>query len=359
MQTNNKNTRKLPFLSCIVTCYNLQNYIEEALLCVINQDYIGPMEIIVVDDASTDNSLNIINSILSKIPNNIILKTIVHKTNLGVAAAYNSAIRECSGEWLICFDGDDLFPLDRCSKTAELIMLYPDSYMIMSCIELINRDGETIGYQSFDGRKVDTIDELPSTAYYSTIMDRFYIACDFTPLKINSFAGVSAYRRCVHTRFGDLPEELRCAQDPSMAFRSVLTGPVIGGGFIACKYRSHANNATARIFNTDISGVYEMELYWTEKEKMNIANTISKISDLDKSLYISDFSEEMKCKIRCIFFKKLSSIKLRTGWWYKNVFQRTLYLIINWRSVDKITRKWALQRLLPLRIFSWLKANFF
>jgi glycosyltransferase involved in cell wall biosynthesis len=90
-------------VSVIVPVYNASQYIGRSLDSIINQDFKG-FEIIVIDDGSTDDSLEIINKKLSdcRIPHKII-----HQENSGVSVARNRGIDESSGDYLVFVDADD------------------------------------------------------------------------------------------------------------------------------------------------------------------------------------------------------------------------------------------------------------
>ena len=87
-----------PILSIIVPVYNVENYIEECILSLLNQN-IDNMEIIVVDDGSSDRSVDIVNSFRdSRI---IILK----KKNGGLSSARNFGLKRARGEYVAFVDG--------------------------------------------------------------------------------------------------------------------------------------------------------------------------------------------------------------------------------------------------------------
>ena len=90
-------------VSVIVPVYNASQYIGKTLDSIINQDFSG-YEIIVIDDGSTDSSLEIINEKLKdcEIPHKII-----HQDNAGVSVARNHGIDESSGDYLVFVDADD------------------------------------------------------------------------------------------------------------------------------------------------------------------------------------------------------------------------------------------------------------
>lgn len=90
-------------VSVIVPVFNASKYIGKTLDSIINQDF-DSYEIIVVDDGSTDNSLEIINETLEKteIPHKII-----HQENAGVSVARNVGIDASTGDYLVFIDADD------------------------------------------------------------------------------------------------------------------------------------------------------------------------------------------------------------------------------------------------------------
>lgn len=91
-------------VSVVIPIYNSQQYIEQTLLSVFNQTYQN-YEVIIVDDGSTDKSLELINS-LSIEKNNI---KIINQKNSGPAAARNKGVQKATGEWIAFLDADDLW----------------------------------------------------------------------------------------------------------------------------------------------------------------------------------------------------------------------------------------------------------
>lgn len=96
-----------PKISVIVPVYNLENYIDITLNSLINQTY-NNLEIILIDDGSTDNSLKICNTFAQKDSR---IK-VIHTENKGVSSARNTGIEHATGEYISFCDGDDTVELD-------------------------------------------------------------------------------------------------------------------------------------------------------------------------------------------------------------------------------------------------------
>ncbi|NFO13455.1 glycosyltransferase family 2 protein [Clostridium botulinum] len=89
-------------ISIIITCYNIEAYIEKCINSIKNQTYKN-LQIIIVDDGSTDNTLNKINKV-AELDNRI---TIISKQNNGVQSARIDGLQESRGKYILFVDGDD------------------------------------------------------------------------------------------------------------------------------------------------------------------------------------------------------------------------------------------------------------
>jgi glycosyltransferase involved in cell wall biosynthesis len=89
-------------VSVVVTCFNLERYIAAAIQSVLDQDYAGPVEIVVVDDCSADGSADSIRGI----PKVRYLRT---ERNGGVLLATLQGMAESTGELIFFLDGDDIW----------------------------------------------------------------------------------------------------------------------------------------------------------------------------------------------------------------------------------------------------------
>ena len=108
-----------PLFSVIVPLYNKQAYIVETLRSIMNQSC-QDFELIVVDDCSTDDSLNLVKSL--QIPN---IQIICHKINKGLSATRNTGAYQAKGELITMLDADDVWHHDFLSSIAKMVTDFP------------------------------------------------------------------------------------------------------------------------------------------------------------------------------------------------------------------------------------------
>lgn len=92
-------------LSIIIPCYNVENYIEDCLNSIKKQLTNFTYEIIIIDDKSTDNSLDVINNYIKK--NKMNIKLLINEENYGAGYSRNRAIKEAKYNYISFIDADD------------------------------------------------------------------------------------------------------------------------------------------------------------------------------------------------------------------------------------------------------------
>ena len=120
-----------PLVTLVSPIYNAMPYLEDFLVCLVNQTW-RPLEVILVDDGSTDNSaccLRQSKAILEKAGLSVTLLFCPHR---GQAAAMNAALPLISGEFFTWCDSDDLLTSDSVEKKARWLMEHSDMGMVRS-----------------------------------------------------------------------------------------------------------------------------------------------------------------------------------------------------------------------------------
>lgn len=113
-----------PMFSVIIPAYNAGKFLEKAVDSVLNQDF-DDYELIIVDDGSTDNTLEICNTYAEKFKDKVIVIT---QSNKGLSGARNSGMKRANGEYLLFLDADDYIEPNSLSTLSDRIIQlgYPD-----------------------------------------------------------------------------------------------------------------------------------------------------------------------------------------------------------------------------------------
>ncbi len=111
---------KMPLVTIIIPVYNTEKYLRKCLDSVVNQTYKN-IEIIVINDASTDQSLNILKSYASIYKN---IQIINNQFNLGVGASRNKGLQETNGEYIYFLDSDDEITYNAIERLVNLSLSY-------------------------------------------------------------------------------------------------------------------------------------------------------------------------------------------------------------------------------------------
>lgn len=103
-------------VSVVMPCYNASDYIEEAINSVLNQTY-PDVELIIVDDCSTDDSVDKVKGFGDKR-----IRLIENAQNSGAAVSRNKAIEAATGRWIAFLDADDVWDNSKLEKQLEYLM---------------------------------------------------------------------------------------------------------------------------------------------------------------------------------------------------------------------------------------------
>lgn len=136
---------KNPLVSVIITAYNEERHIAESLESLIQQTY-PQLEIIVVDDCSTDTTASIVETMRKQDSR---IRLIRLQKNLGQSAASNVGIDVSTGGYIARLDADDISLPDRINVQVDFLLNHPDVVMVGGQCRLINADGKVLAYQSF------------------------------------------------------------------------------------------------------------------------------------------------------------------------------------------------------------------
>ncbi|MCM8820036.1 MAG: glycosyltransferase [Candidatus Omnitrophica bacterium] len=138
-----KNTH--PLISVIMPVYNAGDFLVEAIESILHQTYKN-FEFIIVDDASIDNSWQILKVFKKKDKR---IKIYKFKKNVGVSQTVKFAIEKTKGKFLARMDADDVAHPQRLEKQLNYLLKNPQTVAVGSQCYLINKKGKILGRKTF------------------------------------------------------------------------------------------------------------------------------------------------------------------------------------------------------------------
>lgn len=127
-------------ISVFITSYNQREYLKEAIESVLAQT-LAPVQVVVVDDASSDGSQDLIADYRSRYP--AIVVPIYHQRNTGVAQTRIDALCAVVGDYVSYVDGDDLFVPEKLEKEAAALKAHNEVQIAFSNNVYVSPDGNT------------------------------------------------------------------------------------------------------------------------------------------------------------------------------------------------------------------------
>lgn len=117
-----------PLISVLMGIYNCAETLEEAVDCIINQTYTN-WELIMCDDCSKDNTLEVAKRIAEKDSRIHVIRNEINRT---LAPSLNHCLQHASGQYIARMDGDDVCAPDRFEKELDFLEAHPE-YALVSC----------------------------------------------------------------------------------------------------------------------------------------------------------------------------------------------------------------------------------
>lgn len=230
-------------ISVIIPLYNKAREIERTLESVVRQR-VQPLEVIVVDDGSTDGSAEVVEAMgLEQV-------RLVRQQNKGVSAARNRAMQMAQGEWVALLDGDDCWQ-ERYLENAERMI---DAYSAAGAIGT--------GFVIDDGKMfvaADTPTKEGVVDFFSESMSRYVLIPSATIL-----------RRDLALAMGGFPEGMRMGEDQYLWTKIARTSMVAFSPQRLVIYSRAAENRSASIYRPEQTTHSLEELY--DKQATDLSN---------------------------------------------------------------------------------------
>lgn len=214
-----------PQISIILPSYNYERYITKAIDSIISQTFTN-WELIVIDDGSKDESVNLIKQYKDK---RVILLT---QKNSGVSKTLNRGLRISQGQYICLLDADDKFHKEKLQDQINLLKSGYD--IVTSKVEAINENGLTLPDDSFN----QTWNSFnPSDIYGKEVISKF--------IEKNYLCKSSVMiRKSLFKKYGLFNESLITAYDLDLWLRFLQSAKIARHEKVLTYYRWHGENET-------------------------------------------------------------------------------------------------------------------
>lgn len=224
-----------PTISVIIPLYNKAQEIGDTVRSALAQT-LPPLEIVVVDDGSTDGGAEIVRGIASP------LVKLVSQTNAGVCAARNRAIAESAGEYIALLDADDRWEPEYLEEIARMIADYPGCGIYSTAFNILSHDGRF---------------PAPSPSERGVVGNFFRDSAH----RYISIPSASVVPRAVFEEVGDFPEGMKIGEDLYMWIKIARRYPVCFSPLRLVDYSKTASNRSATIYTPEHTRYSFEELY--------------------------------------------------------------------------------------------------
>lgn len=134
-----------PLVSVVIPVYNANGFLSGAIESIQNQTYKN-LEIIIVDDGSTDETPKILSSLAKKDKR---IKILTNKRNLNIASSLNRGIKLAKGSYIARMDADDISLPNRIEKQIKYLLAHPDIVILGGQCKTIDVNNKIIGHKLF------------------------------------------------------------------------------------------------------------------------------------------------------------------------------------------------------------------
>jgi len=226
-----------PLVSILLNCYNGEKYIVEQLKSIYSQTY-SNWELIVYDDFSTDNTLNLVKKIINNDPR---VKIVKNKKNLGLLESFRRGMKLVKGEYVCLADNDNYWISTRLEKEVDYLNQHPKELMVFHDSFISNQN---LG--------------ITSRSFTQLLNGKFWSISSFDTSNLslenlldnNQVTGISLmFRRCLNKSIIQIPNDEM--HDGWIAKLSASNGKI---GYIPeplIIYRQHQNNYVGTSTNSN------------------------------------------------------------------------------------------------------------
>lgn len=300
----------------ICLCYNQASYVLEAIFSVLDQTY-NNLEILIVDDGSTDQSAEIINKLIVQYPYVIFIQ---NKYSIGNCTSFNNAYKICKGDLIIDFAADDVMLPDRIALQVEAFAELDQIFgVIYSNAQYIGENGINLGLHSA------MYTYQPSGNIYVDLLKKYFI-CPPTMMyrrwildELNGYNENLAYedfdfwvrssRICKYQYIDSITTKKRIVKSSLGARFLEKNNPINYSTYEVCQIAYHLNKTIEE--NEALAQRILLEI------KLSYLTENFELVDRYVKLYQKLPAQSKTQAIQIILYEFLARRKIGVSWWYK------------------------------------------
>lgn len=271
-----------PLVSIVIPCYNHENFVQNCIQSVIDQTYQN-IELIIIDDGSTDNSVKKIQQMLASCEKRFIRFEFRYRSNLGLSATLNEALDWCQGEFYSGIASDDQMLPDKINYQVGYLS---SNQKISACFGNINIIDE-------NDKIIKTEDYSSRTYNFETIfLNKHHINASTQMIRMSILKNIGGYKSGI------------TIEDLYMWLKISEVGEIFVDKKVLSNYRLHEDNSIKKgrfIYEgcLDVINLYRnhyfylkavKKIFWTYTISLAISDKKKSILFF-KSIFLSNFFE--------------------------------------------------------------------
>lgn len=302
-----------PKVSVIIPTYNCARYLPEAINSVLNQTY-QDLEIIVVDDGSTDNTRTITGEYIDKFSEKI---RYFYQENKGPGAARNIGIQQAKGEYICFLDADDLIlsgsinkRINFFEKNRELTMVFSDFTLNFDSSEIINANLRKNNFLNLLNGSIESKNN-------NEIILNSKFLIDFFKRNMPVWTGTVMIKKIAIEKIGAFKENMRISEDLDFWWRTIKHYQKIGYIDEPLSFYRRTRGTLCKNIENLYSGTIDfltgvLNEVTNNKELLEIKNTLRKRLSSDllelgrEYLRKSKIKKAKKCFFRSLRYNPLN-----------------------------------------------------
>lgn len=179
-----------PLVTVVLTAYNHEKYIGETLSSIFVQTY-AKIQVIVIDNASTDGTVSVIEKMLPEGSDFLIVRNL---TNLGLCRAFNQGLSLARGKYIIDLAADDIMLSTRIENQVEAFEKLGEDYgVVFTNARYIEAGGKLLNFHYPVNNKEKSKKIIPSGDVYKSVLENYFICTPTMMMRTQMLINMGGY----------------------------------------------------------------------------------------------------------------------------------------------------------------------